>query len=260
MADINLTKTGLPFSLSGNGTLTVHASVPALDQKLTLSDTDLLSADFGAVGDESFTFGAADTIKLGIKAESKNHLYALWPTSSTDRLQILDAHGLSDFFTKYPDQLLLVLDLDASASANVTGSFQYSVLSASATLDAGGNVRYIHLHPYVQSTTVDKMIPDFFANLRLPAQVTSSLPEGEVIAFEYGGYLKFGAGLSVGYELKGSPSFEIGQLQLSEHYDLSVIGKLGVTRKLQAIFWLRTRCSKPCRSSSIAMRISTTRR
>jgi hypothetical protein len=158
MADINLAKTGLPFLLSGNGMLTVHATVPALDQKLTPSDADLLSADFGAAGDESFTFGAADTIKLGIKAQSKNHLYAVWPTSSKDRLQILDDHGLSDFFTKHPDQMLLVLELDASASANAAGSFQYSVLTASATLDAGGNVSYIYLRPYVQSTTVDKLI------------------------------------------------------------------------------------------------------
>jgi hypothetical protein len=243
VADINLTKTGLPFLLSGNGTLTVHATVPALNQQLTPSDTDLLSADFCGAGDQTFTFGAADTIKLGIKAQSKNHLYALWPTSSTDRLQILDAHGLSDFFTKHPDQMLLVLDLEASASANVSGSFQYTVLTASATLDAGGNVSYVYLRPYLQSTTVDTMIPDFFANLCLPAQVTTSLPVGQVIAFEYGGYLKFGAGLSVGYEMKGSPSFEIGQLQLSEHYDLSVIGKLGVNAQIAGNFQVEVRSS-----------------
>jgi hypothetical protein len=249
MADINLTKAGLPFLLSGNGTLTVHASVPNLNQQLTPSDADLLSADFGAAGDQAFTFGATDTIKLGIKAQSKNHLYALWPTSSSERLQILDAYGLSDFFAKHPDQLLLVLDLDASASANVAGSFQYSVLTASATLDAGGNVGYIYLRPYVQSTTVDKMIPDFFAHLRLPAQVSSSLPMGEVIAFEYGGYLKFGAGLSVGYELKGSPSFEIGQLQLSEHYDLSVIGKLGVNAHIAGNFLVEVRSTDDAHAS-----------
>src|SRR5215469_3575915 len=110
MADIDLTKSGLPFLLSGNGTLTIHASAPQLDQPLTASDTDLLSADFGAAGNQAFTFGAADTIKLGIKAEAKNHFYALWPTSSRQRLQILDAYGMSDFFSKHPDQLMLVLD------------------------------------------------------------------------------------------------------------------------------------------------------
>lgn len=241
MADINLTKSGLPFLLSGNGTLTVHASVPQLSQQLTPSDTDLLSADFGAAGDQTFTFGAADTIKLGIKAQAKNHLYALWPTSSNERLQILDAHGLSDFFAAHPDQLLLVLDLSAAASANVAGSFPYSILTASTTLDVGGDVGYIHIQPYVASTAVGTMVPDFFANLRLPAQVTSKLPAGEVIAFEYGGYLKFGAGLAIGYELKGSPSFEIGQLQLSEHYDLSVIGKLGLNAQIAGNFQVEVR-------------------
>jgi len=241
MADIILTKSGLPFLLSGNGTLTVHASVPQLDQPLTATDADLFSADFGAAGDQAFTFGAADAIKLGVKAQTKNHFYALWATSSKDRLQILEAYGLADFLSMHPDQLILVLDLSAGASARVGGSFQYSVLTASTTLDAGGNVGYTYLRPYLTTTAVEAMIPDFFANLRLPAQVTQKLRSGEVISFEYGGYLKLGAGLSVGYELKGSPSLEIGQLQLSEHYDLSVTGKLGVNAQIAGNFQVEVR-------------------
>jgi hypothetical protein len=255
MQDIKLTRSGLPFLLSGNGTLTIHAGVLHLDQPLTPSDADLLKVDFGATGDQPFTFGAADTIKLGIKAEAKNRLYALWPTSSMERRQIMDEHGLSDFFATHPDQLLLVLDLSAAAAANVAGSFQYSVLTASTTLDAGGDVGYTYLRPYLASTPVEKMVLDFFARLRLPAQITSGLPSGEVIAFEYGGYLKFGAGLSVGYELKGSPSFEIGQIQLSEHYDLSVIGKLGVNAQIAGNFLVEVRSADTHASGSNWVRV-----
>src|SRR5262249_61817406 len=52
---------------------------------------------------------------------------------------------------------------------------------------------------------------------------------GEAIALRYGGYLKLGAEVSAGYRLSGTKAMSIGGLALSERYDLSVIGKIGLT-------------------------------
>jgi hypothetical protein len=243
MTDINLAKQNLPFLLGGDGNLTIHANVPSVTEPLPVSDNDILSIDFGAQGNQSFTFGVAGGITLGIQAGVSSHLYALWPSSSRDRASILADHGLSDFFATRHDQLVLVFVLEANAAANIAGSFRYSALTANISLDAGGSVGYAYLHPYPANTPADKMFTDFIGSIRLPANLSSDLPVGEVIAFDFGGYLKFGASLSVGYEMKGAPDFSIGQLQLSEHYQYSVAGTLGINAQLAGQFSVEARAA-----------------
>ena len=49
---------------------------------------------------------------------------------------------------------------------------------------------------------------------------------GELVSLEFGGSLKFSVGATAGYEIKGTHSVAVRDLALSEHYALSVIGKL----------------------------------
>jgi hypothetical protein len=243
MADITLTKTDLPFLLAGNGNLTVHANVGSITQPLVPADDDVLSLNFAAAGNTAFSFGAPDNIKLGIQAGTKNRLYGLWPKSAAERLQILSDHGLAGFFANHPDQMILVLSLDASASAQASASFSYSALTADMTLDAGGQAGYLYLHPYPANMPSDKLFADFLGSLRLPAALSDAIPLGEVIAFDYNGYLKLGASLSVGYQLKGAPNFSLGQLQLSEHYQFSVAGSLGLNAQIAGEFAVEARAA-----------------
>jgi hypothetical protein len=224
MPDLTLTKSDIPLWLSGDGTITLHATIPQINQPLTASTTDLLSVDFGVSGNQPFAFGVANDIKLGIKAGTRARLAVFWPDSTAADVAILAEHGLDKYFVSHPDGLLLGLLVDANASITAAGSFAYSVLKATVTLDAGGACAYAYFHPYLKSQPFDQIAKDFFNGLKLPSNVRSSLPIGEAISFDYNGYLQVGAALSVGYQLKGAPSFAIGQLQLSEHYDLSVIG------------------------------------
>ena len=251
MADINISKTEIPFLLGGTGGLAVHAAVSNPTAKLEPTDDDLLSVTFGLAGEQDFSFGAGNSVKLGVKAGTNANLTPLWRTSSPSRLAVLADHGLADYFAAHRDDLILILSLGANADANVAGSFTYSFLTATATLEAGASAGYIYSRSYPADKPLQGILLNFFSGLRLPANVTTAPSPGEVVGFEYSGYLKLGAELSVGYELKGSPSIDIGQLLLSEHYQLSVIGNLALGASVAGNFAVEVRSAVDASGASM---------
>ena len=76
---------------------------------------------------------------------------------------------------------------------------------------------------------IEDIVPEFFSTMRLPEQGARAPEPGEAIALQYGGYLRLGAEVSAGYQLAGTKSVAIGQLALSEKYDLSIVGKIGLS-------------------------------
>src|SRR5262249_12762340 len=59
---------------------------------------------------------------------------------------------------------------------------------------------------------------------------------GEAIFLRYGGYLKLAAEVSAGYQLAGTKSVSLGQIALSEKYDLSILGKIGLSAGIAGNF------------------------
>jgi hypothetical protein len=148
---------------------------------------------------------------------------------------------LADYFTTHGNDLILILNWGATAEANLAGSFAYSFLTSKATLEAGANAGYFYSRSYPADKSLQEILVNFFSGLRLPANITAAPGPGEVVRFEYGGYLKLGAELSVGYELKGAPSIDIGELLLSEHYQLSIIGNLALGASVAGNFSVEVR-------------------
>src|SRR5262249_59494564 len=109
MADINISKTEIPFLLGGTGGLAVHAAVSNPTAKLEPTDDDLLSVTFGLAGEQDFSFGAGNSVKLGVKAGTNANLTPLWRTSSPSRLAGLGGHRLGHFFCTHRDHLFLIL-------------------------------------------------------------------------------------------------------------------------------------------------------
>ena len=72
--------------------------------------------------------------------------------------------------------------------------------------------------------------------LSLPGGITTPPAEGEVVSFEYGGALKYSVGASAGYEIKGTKSIKVSEIALSEHYALSVVGKLTISGQVSGRF------------------------
>ncbi len=243
MPDIVFTKSDIPFWAAGDGVLRLHATIPDLTKQLVPSNKDLFSLDFNFGGTQLFSIGAFDTMKLGIKAGTDVSIIPLWPSTSADRLKIIDNYGLTGYFAPnvHGDRLLLVLTVGANANVNLSTRFQYSILTASASLEAGADASYALIRSYPSTTPAVNLLTDFFRAFRLPANVTAPLDQDEVIVFEYGGYLNFNAGLAMGYRINGAPSFEIGQLQLAERYAFSVMGSLRLGASVAGRFRIETR-------------------
>ena len=241
MKEIVLNHDDIPLWTGGDGKLRVF--VPGLDLKKPLSPAanEVASLDFSLQGTNPILIGTPGGIKLAIRAATSARLTPIWPNSEGDLKQLLREHGLEDFLAANTDQLILALRLGSNASAAVSGAFPYSVLSAKSTVEAGGDVGYSYFRALSASTPALQLITGFFRDLRLPSHISQPLPAGEVIVFQYGGYLKFGADLSVGYEMKGTPKFDLGDLQLSEHFQLSVIGRLGLNASLAGHFAVQAR-------------------
>ncbi len=244
MPNIDLTKTDIPFWSGGSGSLRVQANVADLEQQLTPGDNDLFSLGFNIAGGHSFAIGAPDSVKLGIEAGTNTRLTPLWSSSSAERLKLLEDYGLQDYFDppqNHDNHLLMLLTSGANADASVNGKYNYSVLSMEASLKAGADASYALLRSYPADTPARAVITDFFRGLRLPANVSEPLAADELIVFEYGGYLRFGASLGVGYEMSGAPSFEINQLQFAEKYAFSLMGRLSFGANIAGRFKVEVR-------------------
>ena len=243
MKEIVLNRDHIPLWTGGEGTLSVF--VPGLDLKQPLSpaSNEVARLAFNLQGIDPVLIGTPGRFRLAIRAGTSARLTPIWAGSDPDQKQLLREHGLEDFLAQNPHQLILVLRLGSYASAEVSGPFSYSVLNARATVEAGGDVGYSYLRALPASTPALQLITGFFRDLRLPAHISQPPQAGEVIAFQYGGYLKFGADLSVGYEMKGTPAFGVGELRLSEHFQLSVIGRLGLNASLAGHFVVEARAS-----------------
>jgi hypothetical protein len=84
------------------------------------------------------------------------------------------------------------------------------------------------MRAWTAGTPITALLPAFFREMRLPEQLDRAPDPGEAIALRYGGYLRLGAQASIGYELAGTKSVGLGQMQLSERYGLSVLGRVGL--------------------------------
>lgn len=241
---IELKKDKIPFWQGGSGNLTLDVGAVPLNQPLAPSNNDLANFKFGVKTDSPFTFGAPNNFKLNVAGGTSAALSPIWASSSEERRAVLAKFGLENYFETHPDALILALLLNANADLSATGTFKYSVLDAKATLEAGGQAGYAYLQPFAANEKVEDIIGKFFSDIKLPYNITSPPQQGEVIAFEYGGYLKVGAKLSMGYQLTGSSSFDIGQLQLSEKYSLSVIGSLGMKAGIAGYFQVVARAAE----------------
>jgi len=243
MPEITIKKDDFKFGAVGDGALQVNVNVPNLAERIEPGDVNLLSLDFRVGAGKAFALGSPASVKLGFDAGAQASLTPLWSVSSPERLKALNDFGLGEYFAndQHKDRVLLVLRTGANVTAVAGAKFRHSILTASATLTAGADAGYAIVRSAPIDTVAGVLVRDFFGAMRLPADVNAPLTSDEVIVFEYGGRLNFKAGLGVGYEISGSPSFEIGQLQLAEKFDFSLLAKLNFGAQLAGRFQVTVR-------------------
>lgn len=222
-------RSDVPFLLAGSGTIAVD--VEAINPNKPFErDAPVLTTTFSAAGQESMALGQAGTVKLGVKASATAALTPYFPGAAGKALKTLKAHGLGEFFKggANADRVILGLDLGAAAGVNVAGSFSYAPLTATVTVDTGIDGGYSYYRALDAALPARTILPAFFREMRLPEQLDRAPEPGESISLRYGGYLRLGAEASVGYTLAGTKSLSLGDLQLSERYGLSVLGRIGL--------------------------------
>jgi len=228
---LSLKKKDLPFLLGGKGEVAVETGALKAGKPIPEGTDSLLSVTFSAGGEETVTLGQSDTVKIGVSTAASLNLTPIFSTSAGAGAKLLKTYGIPDFFKRgaNTDKVVLCLEAAASGDLSAAGSFSYAALKATAEIKAGADAGYAYLRALDKTEAIEDIVPDFFSTMRLPEQGTRAPEPGEAIALQYGGYLRLGAELSAGYQLAGTKSVSIGQLALSEKYDLSIIGKIGMS-------------------------------
>ena len=230
MPTLSLNKKDVPFLLGGTGEVAVDSGDLALHQPIKEGIPVLLKVGFKAGGDDKITLGQDHSVKLGISTKGNLELTPIFSTSSGGAARLLKTYGVGDFFKDGANSDRMVLSFVAGASADLAAStaFTYAALKTTVQLDTGADAGYAYLRALDKNLPVEVVLPRFFATMRLPEQGPHPPEPGEAISLTYGGYLRLATEVSAGYKLSGTKSFSVGQLALSEKYDLSVLGKIGL--------------------------------
>ncbi len=230
MFTLDFTRKEIPFLLDGAGKLSVRASAPAPDLPIPEDGDALLTVGFDAGGEHKIRLGSDHSVKIGVSAAAQAKLTPVFASTGAGALTLLENNGLADYFAngKHSNDVVLGLDLGAAASVDAAGTFAFSALNASVEIDAGADGGYTYLRAFRKSDAAGKVLAAFFENARLPDQVDRALDAGEAISLRYGGYLNLSAEVSSGYRLQGTKSISLGSLALSEKYDFSVLGRIGL--------------------------------
>ncbi len=239
MTRILIDKSNIPLWSGTDGAVVLNANVANPNDALTVGDSPVADASFNVAGNQDIALGSASSVSIGVKAGATFKLAPAWKDHTAALGDLVTEYQLGGSLSE--SNVLLAMQLGADASISAAGSFKYSVLSAGATLVAGADAGFVYVRSFPRETHFGPMLNDFFKSMRLPADVSIPPAAGEVIAFEYGGFLKFGVNAAAGYEIKGTKSFDVAELKLSEHYDLSVTGKLNLNASLAGRFSVEVR-------------------
>lgn len=224
------------------------------DEQIGRGPDSLIEVEFDLPGDKAMQLGSSASATFSAETEAKLHV--IWEGETDKAKKAL----LEDYKLTPPDadHVYLLLKAtgkaDASASANFpAGPFQFGLQA-----DAGGDVAYVHAQPFLKNTPADEVFKAFLKGTRLPYAVETkeTVPEpGEVLAFEYGGYLSVGASAGWGYSVSKYAETQQGRLNLESKLDIVSSLKLEggvklagdyevVVRRGQATNWARVTVKK----------------
>ncbi|MGH9642611.1 MAG: hypothetical protein ACRD3Q_09300 [Terriglobales bacterium] len=230
-----------PFWKEGSGSINVD--ITGLDPTKPMPvGTGASNIAFGLAADpQPIKFGDMNELEVAFKGGLTASITPQWDKSNDPA--VLKKYNLSDFFNAHHDEVLLIFDLAATASADLKGSFRYSALSASAELEAGVNNGYVYTRSFPANTTVPSLFEGFVAAMRLPGSYTAAPVPGEVSRYDFGGYLSLTASAGAGYEITGNKDVHLAALDIVEKYNFSAAGKLTLGAKLAGYFSVETRLS-----------------
>lgn len=238
--------------LNGNGSLKIQSDQDIWQtlvsgNKEFTSDVDSLAeinVDLGAGSKLKFgdPNGQANDLKLdlNVSTETVGLVRLIW--NSDD--EIIKNYKIENLFT--PNHYFALLSLKSKADASINGNTSLfgGPLKATFGIGGGGNIGFDRLVRFQRTEKAPKVIDEIFKGIRLPQTVKTiaDIPkEGEVLAFNYGGYLNLNAGLTWGYSLSGTRNIELSNLKLSLDYALRLMAAASFSYRIAGDFHFEAR-------------------
>lgn len=231
--------------LSGDGQIELQSdqdiwlTLVATGGKFLPNIDRIANVNFKFSNDGKFRFGREGGMRLSVGAGVAHQIQLIWPDEDEKTLKTL---GLNKFLTE--DKLYARLFFSANGDVAAGAKIPTGTLSTTFGIGAGGDVAYERLKVYDAEQTANEILSDLLAGVRLPEQVDSvaEIPDpGEVLITRFGGYLKLKAGMTWGYELTGSRSIELNQLNLDLDYALRMMAAVSVGYRLAGDFSIEAR-------------------
>ncbi|HKQ72525.1 MAG TPA: hypothetical protein VJ810_02280 [Blastocatellia bacterium] len=194
---------------------------------------------FKFANEGKFRFGSEGAMRLSIGASAGHEIRLIWPDEDDETLKAL---GLNEFLTE--EKLYVRLLFEANGDLAADAKFPVGTLSATFGIGAGGRAVYERFKSYDAEMSAKDILSDLLTGMRLPQQVdsVSDIPEpGEALITQFGGYLKLKAGMNWGYEMTGSRSIEINQLNLDLDYALRMMAAVSTGYSLAGDFRIEAR-------------------
>jgi hypothetical protein len=233
MTEIKIDRSKIPLWCGANGGLILQVKTDG-NSIIPPDSNPILNAQFSVEDGNKFSLGDSGHIHINIKAGAHARLTPIFKEKQAGNKDLVNRFNLSPMLSD--QNLLLVLELGADAGLGAGGRYRYTVLNADASLEMGADAGYVAVRSFPRSEKLLPMITSLFQGLSLPDRLKRPPAAGELISLEYGGYLNLAAGVSAGYELKGTQSIGVSEINLAEHYALSIVGKLALTGQVAGRF------------------------
>lgn len=204
--------------LNGQGSLDIQAAGFDPGQPIPNSITQLVVA--GVDVNPSLQFGNRDGLACTVtfQGNAKTGIELVWPNQSNG---FTKQHNLPPV----PEgKVGAHLFFDASASGDVQGSMPIGPAAGfNFGIKAGAGVGYDRYAVYDAHIAGGSLVFDLLAGVRLPQScgAAGQIPApGEVLCFDYNGFLDLSAGLNWGYQLSGTHDIDFNNLHAAVDYNL----------------------------------------
>jgi hypothetical protein len=234
VSTVNIAKSDIPLWSGSDGALVLDVSGD-LTKGLLPGANPIVNASFTVDGNHDIALVSQGTVGIGVHAGATVRIVPIFLENQGAGADLVTRFSLADTLTT--SNVLLALEVGGTGQISAQGAFNQNVLAVNATLEAGTDATYVVVRSFARTpTTLGEMLFGLARGLALPGGITMPPAAGDLVSFEYGGVLKYSVGASAGYELKGTSSIRISEIALSEHYSLSVIGKLTLTGQVAGRF------------------------
>ena len=233
MPAFDISKSDIPLWSGTEGALKINLSVDPT-KELTPGANPIVDATFEVDGNRDIALTSKGSVGIGVHAGARARIVPIFQENQGSGADFVTRFELADSLTT--SNLLMAMEIGGDAGLMAKGAFKHTVLAVNATLEAGVDATYVAVRAFDRKKKLGEMLAELTKGLALPGGITTPPAAGEVVSFEYGGALKYSVGASAGYEIKGTKSIKVSEIALSEHYALSVVGKLTISGQVSGRF------------------------